>query len=257
MKTWKIYKHTNLINGKSYIGQTCAANPKVRWAGGSGYSRRNPVFYNAIKKYGWENFNHEILVDGITTLEEANRLEIELIAKYHTYIKDPKCWGYNTTPGGSGRPHSQSKETKQKISNSLKGRTFTEEHKEKISKTLKRKRIICVETNVVYESISEAARQTGIRRENLKSAVNNLRGSAGGYHWAEVADIGRIQELKNLNGKHKAAKRKVLCVESGVIYDSITAAAIAAGCTQSAISAALSGRIQVVKGYHWKCIDEK
>lgn len=256
MRTWKIYKHTNLINGKAYIGQTSATDPKTRWANGRGYNRRNPIFYNAIQKYGWDNFSHEILVDGITTLEEANRLEIEFIAKYHTYIKDPECWGYNTTIGGSGRSHLQLEETKQKISNSLKGRIFTEEHKEKISKTLKRKRIICIETGIVYESISEAARQTGIRRENLKAAVNRSRSSAGNYHWAETTDIERIQKLRQLNGKHKAAKRKVLCVETGTIYESITEAARAIKCNQSAISAALSGRIQSVKSYHWKYIDE-
>ena len=252
MRTWKIYKHTNLINGKSYIGQTSAQNPKNRWSNGKGYSRRNPVFYKAIQKYGWENFKHEILVDNILTLEEANKLEIELIAKYHTYIKDHNCWGYNTTPGGSGRAHSQSEETKQKISNSLKGRVFTEEHLSKISKTLKRKEVICIELDITYESIAEAARQTGISRENIKSAVNNLRSSAGGYHWARVTDATRIQELRSLAGKVKAAKRKILCVETGIVYESIAAAARAVGCCGSAISAVLCGRLKTTKGYRWE-----
>ena len=256
MRTWKIYKHTNLLNGKAYIGQTSAANPKSRWAGGSGYSRKNPIFYNAIQKYGWENFSHEILVDNIPTLEEANRLEIELIAKYHTYIKDPECWGYNTTPGGSGRPHPQSEETKQKIRNSLKGRVFTEEHKLKISKTLRRKEVICIELGTTYESIAEAARQTGISRENLKSAVNSLRSSAGGYHWALVGDNKRIKELKQLNGHCKAAKRKVRCIETGIVYESITAAANAVGCVGPAISAVLCGRVKTAKGYHWEYYTE-
>ncbi len=256
MRVWKIYKHTNLINGKSYIGQTSESNPNNRWNNGLGYSRRHPIFYNAIKKYGWDNFSHEILVDNITTLEEANKLEAAFIAKYHTYIADPNCWGYNATPGGSGRSHKQSEETKQKISNSLKGRVFTEAHLAKISKTLKRKEILCIETGVVYESIAEAARQTGISRNNLESAVNKLRGSAGGYHWAETNKTDYIQELKQLAGKCKAAKRKVLCVETGIVYESITAAAKAVNCNQSAVSGALSGRLKVVKGYHWKYFED-
>lgn len=256
MKTWKIYKHTNLINGKSYIGQTSAVNPSSRWANGKGYSKRNPVFYNAIQKYGWQNFSHEILVDNVLTLEEANKLEIEFIAKYHTYIKDVNCCGYNTTLGGSGRPHVQSKETKQKISNALKGRTLTEDHLQKINKTLKRKEIICIETGTTYESISEAARQTGISRENIKSAVNSLRCSAGGYHWAATGNTEQIQELRLLDGVCKAAKRKVRCIETGHIYESITAAAKANNCSQAAVSAVLSGRLKAVKGYHWEYVND-
>ena len=58
MKTWKIYKHTLLIGphkGWSYIGQTCKKGVNERWRNGNGYIR-NAFFYNAIKKYGWENF---------------------------------------------------------------------------------------------------------------------------------------------------------------------------------------------------------
>ena len=253
---WKIYKHTLMLEcaskGKSYIGQTSAENPNRRWAHGKGYSRKNPLFYNAIKKYGWDNFKHEILFDNISTLEEANKIEIELIAKYHTYIGDPECWGYNTTPGGSGRPHKQTEETKQKISQTLTGRKFTEEHKANLSKTLKRKPIICIETGMQYESVSEAARQTGIHRENIKTAINGKRLSAGGYHWAQVDDTATIEELKKLNGKCKAAKRKVLCIETGEIFDSITEAAKAVNGIPSGISSYLSGRYKTAYGYHWK-----
>lgn len=120
----------------------------------------------------------------------------------------------------------------------------------KINKTLKRKSIICIETAVIYESISEAARQTGIGRENLKTAVNGKRLSAGGYHWAAVDDLQAQSELKQLNGKCKKAKAPVKCIETNKIYESITAAARTVGCDQSAISSCLSGRLQTVCGYH-------
>ena len=254
MKTWKIYKHTNLINGKSYIGQTSAENPNQRWSSGYGYSRRNPVFYNAIKKYGWDNFSHEIIEDNIKSLEEANEREIYWIKYYHTWIKDPECNGYNTTSGGSGRSHEQSEETKQKISSTLKGRVFSKEHLEKINKTLRRKEIICIETGVVYESISEAARQTGISRENIKTAINGQRLSAGGFHWALTVDLQTQENLRSLNGKCKASKRKILCVETGESYESITSAAKIIGVNQSAISIALK-RGSRVKGFHWEYLD--
>ena len=58
-KVWCIYMHTNKINGKKYIGQTFQ-NIEYRWRqDGSGY--KGQPFYNAIEKYGWDNFEHKIL----------------------------------------------------------------------------------------------------------------------------------------------------------------------------------------------------
>ena len=80
MKTFYIYRHTNLINGKVYIGQTCQ-KPEYRWGkDGNGY-KNSPHFYSAIQQYGWNAFQHEILYSGLTQ-EEANKIETELILKY-------------------------------------------------------------------------------------------------------------------------------------------------------------------------------
>ena len=261
MKTWKIYKHTLLLDcpskGKSYIGQTSELNVELRWSNGWGYyakrrNKNNTVFYNAIKKYGWEHFSHELIEENIKTLEEANEREKYWISYYHTFIEDPKCWGYNMTAGGSGVSHKCSDSTKQKISNSLKGRAFSEEHLAKINKTLKRKSIICIETGIKYISVSEAARQTGIGRSNIKTAINGKRLSAGGYHWAVVDDQEKISELSALAGKCKAAKRSVICVETGSIFESITEAARYMNVSQPGISNVLSGRSKTAGGYHWK-----
>ena len=57
---WLIYKHTNTITNKCYIGQTCKENPNYRWNNGKGYTTRNPDshFARAIKKYGWNSFDY-------------------------------------------------------------------------------------------------------------------------------------------------------------------------------------------------------
>ena len=97
IKRYCVYKHTNTINNKCYIGIT-SQQPNKRWLNGYGYSKAQPKFYNAIQKYGWEKFTHEILFENLT-LEEANNKEIELIAFYNSCEA-----GYNTSTGGNGNP---------------------------------------------------------------------------------------------------------------------------------------------------------
>ena len=97
-----IYKHTS-PSGKSYIGITHQNPPEKRWANGRGYSH-NIHFTNAINKYGWDNFTHEIIKDKLTE-EEAKLLEKELIKKYNTFDSND---GYNATSGGEiGKQHTE------------------------------------------------------------------------------------------------------------------------------------------------------
>ena len=77
--------HTNTINNKKYIGITGQNPPERRWRnGGSGYSHSG-YFRNAINKYGWENFTHEILISELT-FEEACELEKYYIKFYGTKL---------------------------------------------------------------------------------------------------------------------------------------------------------------------------
>ncbi len=62
-KTYTLYMHKNKTNGKVYIGIT-SQKPEHRWRNGNGY--RGMMFMNAIKKYGWDNFEHLILHEGLT-----------------------------------------------------------------------------------------------------------------------------------------------------------------------------------------------
>jgi group I intron endonuclease len=91
-KIYCLYCHTNKINNKKYIGITKQTTAQ-RWGKGTGY-KGCPKFEKAIKKYGWNNFEHEVLLSGLTQ-EEACKLEKEYIKKYNT-IED----GYNILTGG-------------------------------------------------------------------------------------------------------------------------------------------------------------
>lgn len=116
-RKWCVYCHTNKINGKKYIGIT-KNKPKDRWGkNGNAYIRRNQYFGNAIKKYGWSKFKHEIIKENLSE-KQAKQMEIELISKYNTTNKQ---FGYNLTIGGDGSV----------------GYKFTEEQKKNHSKIKK------------------------------------------------------------------------------------------------------------------------
>jgi len=188
METWVIYMHTLILDGRKYIGQTNDIH--ARWKP-SAY-KTCTKFYNAIQQYGWDNFTHEILYDNLT-LEEANKLEEELIAKYDTINN-----GFNLDSGGLNHLHSQ--ETKDKMSKTRKGVPKSEEHKKAISEALKkyertpehnrnnqlaqhRKEVQCIETGIIYESLADAERKTGILGETISRNCRGKQKSASGYHW--------------------------------------------------------------------------
>lgn len=205
---YSVYKHT-APNGKVYIGITCI-DTRVRWNNGNGY-RQNPYFWNAIKKYGWDNFSHEILFTGLSK-EKACIKEIELIASYKS---NQFKFGYNRDNGGvaAGR---FTDETKMKISKKLKGKNsptysiprpldvrrrigekqkgkiIPKEQREKISRTLKghippnRKPVVCIETGNVFESATAAMKIHNI--SCMYKALHDSTKTAGGYHWKYYAD---------------------------------------------------------------------
>lgn len=114
-----------------YVGIT-RTSAKKRWAKGLGY-RKQKYFYNAIKKYCWDGFEHIIVKDNLPE-QCAKTFEKVLIKLYDT--TNPEN-GYNQSAGGEGRSgFVMSEEQKVKISNSLKGlqRTpFSDEHKSKMA----------------------------------------------------------------------------------------------------------------------------
>ena len=101
---WSVYVHivpkeiSDYDYDKYYVGIT-KQEPEVRWQGGSGYSGQ--LFHRAIKKYGWDNIQHEIVANHLT-VDEAKQMEITLIDKLGSR---GKC-GYNLTDGGDCRINS-------------------------------------------------------------------------------------------------------------------------------------------------------
>ena len=109
-------------------------NVKKRWRNGNGYIK-NIHFYRSIKKYGWENFEHNILAENVDE-ETAKTIEKELIKKYKT--TNPK-YGYNITRGGDTRQPCP-EEVKEKIRQKNLGKIVSEETRKKISAAKKGKK---------------------------------------------------------------------------------------------------------------------
>lgn len=128
MAKYCVYKHTS-PSKKVYIGVTCQ-NPISRWQNGLGY-KYNDHFYNAILKYGWDNFTHEILYTDLSK-SDAAKLEIDLISKFNSNHRDD---GYNISPGGGLLTEEQAK----KVSATKKGMRFSDAHRSALSKSHKGK----------------------------------------------------------------------------------------------------------------------
>ena len=131
-----VYIHT-FPNGKKYVG--ISRNVSRRFRNGKGYAHQ-PIMRNAIKKFGWDSVKTEIFKAGLTA-DEAKNLEIELIEKLKT---TDRSFGYNQTLGGEGgNGRVESEENKKRIGERMsklhKGVPLSDEHKKKISETLRGK----------------------------------------------------------------------------------------------------------------------
>lgn len=184
MSSYIVYMHENRVNGKKYIGIT-SGNPYKRWANGTGYYR-NKHFSDAIRKYGWDAFDHKILYTGLTK-QEACEMEQTLIAKYDTQNRDV---GYNITNGGEHFKHTE--ESKRLMSERRKGlgrKKRTAEQIENMKAAHKggadKRPVRCVDTGDVYMCINDASRATGINKKGISSCCRHIPhyNTAGGKRW--------------------------------------------------------------------------
>ena len=129
---FSIYKCTNNVNNKVYIGYTENFDKRIE-EHRTLYKFYNFVFYKAIKKYGWNNFKWEIIYMSKDKEHCKNVMERYYIKEYNSYIGFKDSNGYNMTLGGEGNTGPKSEEHKRKISLSKTGKKRTEEEKRNIS----------------------------------------------------------------------------------------------------------------------------
>ncbi len=195
-------------NGRGYINNTHFHSAIIKY-GWHNFSHRilydnltleqaNEIEKCLIQEYGSadpsKGYNIDLGGNGLGTKTEETRKKL---SESH---KGKPAWN-------KGREHTP--ETRKKISEALTGNKLSAETRAKMSRSRtgegnsfygkhhskdvihkmalnqpSRKMVICLDTGTVYESMAEAARQTGVRQGNISCACANIKKTAGGLHWA-------------------------------------------------------------------------
>ena len=194
-RTYYVYKHTNKVNGKIYIGIT-STRPKRRWDNGRGYIK-NDHFWNAINKYGWnDGFEHEILYSGLSE-KQAATLEVSLIYYYDSTNPNK---GYNKSPGGD----LASEESRKKRSEALKGEKNPMYGK-------------CCRDNMTPEEIANYNRKLSESHADFKGENGPMYGK---HHTKEAK-----QKISKANkGANNGQAKSVICITTGYYFETVTAA---------------------------------
>lgn len=183
-KNYKVYVHIS-PNNKYYVGIT---KQKInrRWRNGKGY-RQNDYFNNAIEKYGWDNFQHEIVASGITR-EEANNFEKVLIKELNSMDRE---FGYNRTEGGDGQHGTkcpQWKKDKQSIEMSGKGNHMYgislegmngEDNPMYGKPAYNRRKVQCINTGEIFDAVTHGANKYDTCRSSISKVCDGRQKYAG------------------------------------------------------------------------------
>ena len=229
-KKYCVYVHTNKANGKKYVGIT-RRNVRERWRKGSAY-KCNPHFYRSIQKYGWDGFEHEILMTGLTK-QQADEAE-----KY--YIELWNCAdnnnGYNIALGGDGH-ESYSDVTKKKMSESAKRRNADSEK---------------------FNRICEGNRRRWLDKSEHEKASNSLK-KYYERNPSRRSEIGAERKRYFLEHPEKKKTRRVNQYSlDGVFvqtWNSIAEAGSKLGVSTQNICTVCAGRRKNAGGYVWRYSD--
>lgn len=213
---WTVYIHTS-PSGKYYVGMT-GGKPKARWGkNGNGY-KDNHYFFRAIQKYGWDNFEHEIISSNITK-KEASDFEIYLI---EILKLNNQKYGYNITAGGEC---GIAKPLRSVYQYNLNGEYIKS-----------------------FESGASASREVGCHRTQITKVCKGKGFSICGYMWRyykadkiEVYSNSTCVQVNQYDNKNNLIKS----------YSSITDASIETGISICCISNCYRHKTKTAGGFIW------
>lgn len=270
-----IYKITNLKNGKVYIGQTKRGFDVRYQAIGNGvervynyYKRRkshglnyNVHLFRALEKHGIDSFSVEKEFDSAETKQELDALEIKYIAKYKADTD-----GYNTESGGKrGKPNSQARKKMSDSRTGEKNGFFQKHHSEETRRHLSeiKKGTLKGDKNPNFGNrwTEEQKRALSEKKKGVPSPnkgkkmspefcrINSLvhiglqageKHPMYGKHWDEAHKKHQSEIMK---GKYVGAKnpnrKRVLCLNTGEIFETVNDAANKYGISPTGISSCL------------------
>lgn len=121
-----------------------------------------------------------------------------------------------------------------------------------------KKKILLVETNHIYESVADASRELGIKTELIINVCKGRQESTHGLHFHYIA-IGKQKPLKNsayrkVANPQQGIKKRVECLETGIVYDSMNLASKATGIQRKSITKACEDQNSTAGKYHWKYV---
>ena len=125
MTTYSIYKITNLINNKCYIGQSINTPKRFRE-----HKNGNSTVSKAIKKYGVDNFLFEVIYQTLD-VTDIDAAEVYFIKESNSLVESEGGWGYNLDHGGRAN-NKVSEITKQRLKEYHSNRPAS--HNEKLRK---------------------------------------------------------------------------------------------------------------------------
>ncbi|MBR5914441.1 MAG: GIY-YIG nuclease family protein [Selenomonadaceae bacterium] len=229
-KSCVIYVIINRVNDMKYVGQTRTKLKKRV----SHHKRHNEAYLgNAIRCYGWDNFE-------VAILEECSSPE-KLDEREKYWIKALNCKvpnGYNLTDGG----------------NTPKGR-YVSEHERNLRAAINpyKRSVRCIDTGEIFPSVSAVERRFKVGHSTISAVCRGKQITAAGHRFEYVdSPLSFEQKLRQPKKPHT---RKVCCIELNQVFDTITEAAKKCNTHAAHITRVCRGQRSKAGGYHWKYVD--
>jgi group I intron endonuclease len=288
MRTYYIYKATNKINGKSYIGQTVSFRQRV-WQHLRCRPEEDCLFHRAIEQFGRDNFTWDI-IDSCENQKEATLLEKHYIKLYDTYRN-----GYNENKGGVGghnaravvcltkngdfyKRYDSAADTKKdgfwdsNVLECCKGLLYTcngfqfmfeDDYKRNGAKTYEkpgsanmRSVIQCDENgNFIqkFKSLNDASKSTGANRTTISGVLSHKYKYANGFIFVYEEDF-PIKDLSIYEKRKKGKRVAQIDIKTGKVikvYDRMADAGRELGVNYKGIHKVVDMPDRTAYGYKW------
>ena len=206
METYTIYRATNKVNQKVYIGFTAHWPHRIN---GHNYDRRygntDKAFYNAIKKHGWDSFEWDAIYQSQDFEHTLKIMEPHFITEYCSWVGFEDCNGYNVTRGGEGTTGwKRSPELIESHRQQLKGRKQSAEHVAKRVATMK-KHPNFGKANLGKKRSQESCeknRQAMLGKPKSQAHKDAMRSRPQDTKKLTCPHCGKIGDYKNMNRWH-------------------------------------------------------